>query len=298
MKRFLLYSLLFVGMGASFVSCSEDDLNSQSVITVDQQKENEFDKWLNTNFVAPYNLNFAYRYDDKEIDMNYYHVPANYKESIEMAHLVKYLCLETYDEVAGVDFTRAHFPKMIYLSGEFEWRNNQTFVLGTAENGKKIFLAGINYLDQYVNNPTILNEYYFKTIHHEFTHILNQTKDYSAAFQLITGNGYVADSWSTEGYKTGYLKRGFISDYAQHSHGEDFAEMMSIYVTNSENQWNQWMEEAGEDGAALIEAKLDIVKKYMKDSWNIDMDQLRATILRRQADIAAGKVDLTDISIK
>ena len=36
----------------------------------------------------------------------------------------------------------------------------------------------------------------------------------------------------------------------------------------------------------------------MKDSWGIDMDKLRDTILRRQADLAAGKVDLTDISVK
>lgn len=53
-----------------------------------------------------------------------------------------------------------------------------------------------------------------------------------------------------------------------------------------------------ENGAPLLQAKLDIVKSYMKDSWGIDMDKLRDTILRRQADLAAGKVDLTDISVK
>ena len=298
MRKYLLYALLFAGIGASLVSCSEDDLNSTSVITVDKQEETAFDKWLNVNFVASYNLNFAYRYDDKETDMNYYHVPANYKESVEMAHLVKYLCLESYDEVAGINFTRANFPKMIYLTGEFEWRNNGTIILGTAENGKKILLTGINYLDQNIGNIDVLNEYYFKTIHHEFTHILNQTKDYSAAFQLITGSAYVADAWNESPYDENYLERGFISAYSQHSHAEDFAEMMSIYITNSEEQWESWMEEAGEDGRAKLEAKLTIVKDYMKDSWNIDLDELRTTVLRRQADVAAGKVDLTDISVK
>ena len=94
-----------------------------------------------------------------------------------MAHLVKYLCLESYDEVAGIDFTRNYFPKMIFTIGEWEYRNNGTIILGTAESGKKILLTGVNYLDTYKSSPAALNHYYFKTIHHEFTHILNHTKE-------------------------------------------------------------------------------------------------------------------------
>ena len=298
MKKYLLYALLAVSTGTALVSCSEDDLSAESVITIDKKQANDFDKWLTANFVNPYNLEFKYRYEYKETDANYYTVPAELNQAIEMAHLVKYLCLESYDEVAGIDFTRNYFPKMIFTIGEWEYRNNGTIILGTAESGKKILLTGVNYLDTYKSSPAALNHYYFKTIHHEFTHILNQTKEYSAEFKLITGNSYVADSWSKEPFDVGYLERGFISDYAQHSDTEDFAEMMSLYVTNSKEQWDEWMAEAGENGAPLLQAKLDIVKRYMKDSWGIDMDKLRDTILRRQADLAAGKVDLTDISVK
>lgn len=298
MKKYLLYALLAVSTGTALVSCSEDDLNAESVITIDKKLANDFDKWLTANFVNPYNLEFKYRYEYKETDADYYTIPAELNQAIEMAHLVKYLCLESYDEVAGIDFTRNYFPKMIFTIGEWEYRNNGTFILGTAESGKKILLTGVNYLDTYKSSPAALNHYYFKTIHHEFTHILNQTKEYSAEFKLITGNSYVADSWSKEPFDVGYLERGFISDYAQHSDTEDFAEMMSLYVTNSKEQWDEWMAEAGENGAPLLQAKLDIVKSYMKDSWGVDMDKLRDTILRRQADLAAGKVDLTDISVK
>lgn len=290
--------MLAVSTGTALVSCSEDDLNAESVITIDKKQANDFDKWLTANFVNPYNLEFKYRYEYKETDANYYTIPAELNQAIEMAHLVKYLCLESYDEVAGIDFTRNYFPKMIFTIGEWEYRNNGTIILGTAESGKKILLTGVNYLDTYKSSPAALNHYYFKTIHHEFTHILNQTKEYSAEFKLITGNSYVADSWSKEPFNVGYLERGFISAYAQHSDTEDFAEMMSLYVTNSKEQWDEWMAEAGENGAPLLQAKLDIVKRYMKDSWGIDMDKLRDTILRRQADLAAGKVDLTDISVK
>lgn len=298
MKKYLLYALLAVSTGTALVSCSEDDLNAESVITIDKKQANDFDKWLTANFVNPYNLEFKYRYEYKETDADYYTIPAELNQAIEMAHLVKYLCLESYDEVAGIDFTRNYFPKMIFTIGEWEYRNNGTIILGTAESGKKILLTGVNYLDTYKSSPAALNHYYFKTIHHEFTHILNQTKEYSAEFKLITGNSYVADSWSEEPFDVGYLERGFISSDAQHSDTEDFAEMMSLYVTNSKEQWDEWMAEAGENGAPLLQAKLDIVKSYMKDSWGIDMDKLRDTILRRQADLAAGKVDLTDISVK
>ena len=298
MKKYLLYALLAVSTGTALVSCSEDDLNAESVITIDKKQANDFDKWLTANFVNPYNLEFKYRYEYKETDADYYTIPAELNQALEMAHRVKYLCLESYDEVAGIDFTRNYFPKMIFTIGEWEYRNNGTIILGTAESGKKILLTGVNYLDTYKSSPAALNHYYFKTIHHEFTHILNQTKEYSAEFKLITGNSYVADSWSEEPFNVGYLERGFISDYAQHSDTEDFAEMMSLYVTNSKEQWDEWMAEAGENGAPLLQAKLDIVKSYMKDSWGIDMDKLRDTILRRQADLAAGKVDLTDISVK
>lgn len=298
MKRIILNISMFVAAVCAFTSCSEDDLSSTSVITIDSVDKTAFDNWLQANYVNPYNIEFKYRYEDKETDMNYYTVPADYNQAVEMAHLVKYLCLEAYDEVGGVSFTRANFPKMIFTIGEWEYRNNGTFILGTAEGGKKILLTGLNYLDSYLNNPSTLNEYYFKTIHHEFTHILNQTKDYSTGFQEITGTAYVADSWSESPYDVGYLTRGFISAYAQHSHQEDFAEMLSMYVSNSKTQWNAWMTEAGTDGSSLIQAKLDIVRDYMKNSWNIDIDALRDAIQRRQADVVAGKVNLTDLTVK
>lgn len=286
-------------------SCSEDDLSDESIITADKVEETDFDKWLNQNYVQPYNIEFKYRYEYNESDGNYYTVPAEYWQAVEMAHIVKHSCIEAYDEVAGVTFTRSYFPKMFFLIGEWEYRNNGTFILGTAEGGKKILLAGINYIDTYKANISTLNTYYLKTIHHEFTHILNQTTDYSAAYQLITLDDYVADNWSESPYNSGYLGRGFISSYAQHSHGEDFAEMLSMYVTNTAEQWETWMTTAaattnddGLTGRERLEQKLGYVSSYMKDTWGIDIDELRETVLRRENEIVAGKIDLCDITLK
>ena len=280
---------------ATFSSCSEDELSHDSIIRVDQVERTPFDYWLERNYVAPYNIAFKYRYEDNESDMNYYTVPARYESAIILAHIVKYVCLEAYDEVGGITFTRSYFPKLIFTIGEWEYNNNGTFILGTAEGGRKILLSGANYVEQYMRDPDELNRYYLKTIHHEFTHILNQTKDYSADYQLITGTGYVADKWSESPYDANYLQRGFISSYAQHSDVEDFAEMLSMFICYSESQWNAWMRQAGTEGERLLTAKLDIVKDYMLSSFGIDLEKLRAAIQRRQADLASGRISLTDL---
>lgn len=296
MKK-LKYMVFAFGVLLALWSCSEDELSKESVITVDQNSYTEFDYWLQRNYVAAYNIRFKYRYEDIESDMNYYTVPSKYEDAVKLAHIVKYLCLEAYDEVGGIDFTRAYFPKMIFTIGEWEYRNNGTYILGTAEGGRKILLSGTNYLNQYLGSADDLNEYYLKTIHHEFTHILNQTKDYSADFQLITGTMYVADKWSESPFDLGYLQRGFISAYAQHSDKEDFAEMLSMFVCNSEARWERWMSEAGADGARLLAAKLDIVRSYMLNTFNIDIEHLRSSLQRRQKEVVEGYVSLTDLSM-
>ena len=282
-------------------SCTVDEVDrSVTVVSSEHTARTALDAWLDANYRIPYNIDFKYRFEDIEGDYDYYLVPARYDESIKMAHLVKYLCVEAYDEVAGVDFTRAYFPKMFFLEGDFEYNANNTMVLGTAEGGKKIILMGVNYLSSISSqhDAGLLNEYYFKTIHHEFTHILNQTKDYPTAFQQVTGSGYVADNWSTNPYALEYLEFGFISAYSQKEAREDFAEMLSTYVINPQSTWDRFLSQAGTSGRAAIQAKLEIVRNYMRDSWGIDIDELRAVILRRQDEILSGRVDITDLTVR
>ena len=45
------------------------------------------------------------------------------------------------------------------------------------------------------------------------------------------------------------------------------------------------MNDAGTSGAPLIQAKLDIIKSYMKDSWNLNIDQLRDIVIRRASEL-------------
>ena len=325
-----VYHILYVFAAALLVlSCKkEKPLDPVSVITMDSRELNDFDKWLEANYVKPYNILFKYRYEMNESDFSYYTLPADLDCSIMLAHIVKYLCIDTYDEVAGVRFTQKYFPKEFFLIGEWEYKNNNTFILGTAEGGKKILLSGVNYLPYYYQSASNLNHYYIKTIHHEFTHILNQTKDFPSEFSQVTPADYVTDSWNTGDYGTYYRQRGFVTTYSQHSDREDFAEILSMYITNSEESLQEWLAQAGREvtetdvdpktnshysefhnsfpnlvagnkfpGAGRIEAKIELARKYMAETFNIDIDKLRTAVLRRQDEVVSGVVDLTSLEV-
>lgn len=294
MKKYILYLFMALASSAFLISCEKEELDSTSVIKDSQKEANEFDHWISKYYVEPYNIDLKYRMEDIESDMNYYLVPADYRQSVRIAKLMKFLCFEAYDEITGSKkFIWDNFPKLIHLVGSASYRNNGTMVLGTAEGGLKITMYYINALQL---TPSFLNTYYFKTMHHEFTHILNQNKPYSTDFNMISGTNYVNDSWNSKypDDATGNancLKDGFISPYASSESAEDFAELLSIYVTSSPTEWNEKLTTAGTTGKGAIQQKFDIVYNYMLNSWNIDLDKLRSVVQRRQGEISTLNLD-------
>ena len=266
------------------ISCSEEKLDPNSQIFDSSVEQNEFDEWLVENYITPYNIEFKYRMEYIESDMNYYLVPAEYDKSIQIAKLMIHLCLQAYDDVTGSkEFIKTYFPKMIHIIGSPAYRNNGTMVLGTAEGGLKITLYMINSLQL---DPEYLNEYYFHTMHHEFAHILHQTKPYSSDFEMISGSEYVKDTWnSTFKSDEEAQQKGFITPYASSEANEDFVELLSTYITNTPKFWSDMLKTAGKEGSAIISQKFDIVYNYMKNTWGIDLDELQAVILKRQAEI-------------
>lgn len=198
-KRTLLSALFVASASLVGTSCSDNNPidTSSSVVTVDPTVENDFDRWLQRHYIAPYNIDLRYKLNDNETAHNYHLAPAEYGKSVQMAHLVKYLCLEAYDEATGSkSFVRTLFPKIVDLIGSPAYNTNGTIVLGTAEGGRKMTLYMVNQLDP--TNIQRLNHYYFKTVHHEFGHIQNQTKPYPEEFQQVTPTTYVSDSWNSK----------------------------------------------------------------------------------------------------
>lgn len=295
MKKFLIYVFMVIVAGC-MASCNNDeDIDTANSIFIDSQYEpTGFDKWLLSNYVHPYNIQVKYRLDDTETDVKYDLVPANYDNAVALMKIVKHVWIEAYDELWGIENTRTYVPRLIQLIGNVAYTESG-MILGQAEGGLKVMLFRVNELDfsdPEKVNVAILNEYYFKTMHHEFAHILNQTKPYDPSYERITESDYVGSTWNHTSV-TDALKKGFISNYAMDRASEDFAEMISIYVTNTAADWEYRLSLAGADGRAKLDKKLEIVYNYMRDSWGVDMNDLRNIVQRRQNEIS--KLDLSTI---
>lgn len=283
--------MLFVICGAA--SCTEDDLDDRSVFTGTEVQRKEFDNWLLDNYVSPYNIDFKYRMEDHETNQDYNLIPADYYKSVAMAKLVKFLWLDVYQEIMDNDreFICTYGPKMIHLIGSPAYEEGQ-ITLGTAEGGIKVTLYNVNNLTP--DNLVIedLNFWYFKTMHHEFTHILHQTIEFPQEFYEISTGKYTGSSWVNDSDEKA-LRNGFITPYGSSEVHEDFAETVANYVTHSAAWWNAQLETAG-TGATYITQKLEMARTYMQDTWNINLDTLRDIVQRRSSEVL--DLDLTNLA--
>ena len=290
MKKYI-YTLLFA---ASIVlgACNEDKLDSHSIFNTESPERNAFDTWLLLNYIVPYNIQFNYKYIDKESDNTYNLIPAEYDKCVAMAKLTKYLWIDSYNELLGETFIKTYCPRMIQLIGSKAYNSQGSVVLGTAEGGLKITLYNVIELD--VNNPNIdfLNTWFFKTMHHEFAHILHQTKNYSTDFNLISTD-YQGPSWLNLESDEIANTMGFITRYASFSPDEDFVEIISNYITHDADYWENVLNNGGALGKIKLQKKFDIVRKYLKDSWGIDIDKLRDIVQRRSGSLS--EVDLENL---
>ena len=274
MKKIYLLVLAAI-LSLSFASCSEDNPSGDSIFQNKAVKRDNFDKWLLDNYTYPYNIDFKYKMEDIYSDMKYHLVPADSAKSAKLAIIAKYLWFDAYAESVGSDFVKENVPRVIHLIGSAAYNSGDgTMVLGTAEGGLVITLYMVNRLtDATLRDYATLNEYYFHT-------------------HISEGN-YVSGDWYQiqQGEAN---QRGFVTPYAMSEPIEDFAEMLSVYVTTSPSDWQALMRRAGSKGAPYIQAKLDIIRSYMKDSWKLDIDKLRSIVLRRASEI--NQLDLNKLN--
>lgn len=265
-------------------ACSEDDLNSSSIFDETYPEKNAFEQWIATNYTEPYNIDFKYRMEDKEINQAYNLVPAEFEKSVILAQLVKFLWLDAYTELLGEDFMKTHTPRIIQLIGSPEYDSEGSIVLGTAEGGLKISLFNVNNIN--INNISVeqLNQFYFKTMHHEFSHILHQKKEFTTDFRLISADKYTSSDWINKEDDWAW-NNGFISKYGSSEYHEDFVELISVYVTSTPERWNEILSNASKEGRAILLKKFNIIRDYLMNSWNFDIIKLRDIVQRRYTEV-------------
>ena len=95
------------------------------------------------------------------------------------------------------------------------------------------------------------------------------------------------EEWNSE------AKKGNLPeiDIRKYNAATDIVKVRKIEVP--ESQWALVMphiKSTDTSGRETIEKKLDIIKKYMKESWGFELDDLRTVVLRRSQEVL--KMDL------
>ena len=286
-NRFI-YFLSILTLGLS--SCGEDAI-TDSAITIPSGPQTELDKWIDNTFRLPYNINVEYRWNNN-IDQGHVLVPPKEKLVQPFLKAVLKIWLTPYIRVAESkeDFMKDYTCRQLNLIGSGNY-NYGSVTLGQASNGYTITLYTVNQFDLeggYINRRT-LNEF-FRTMHHEFGHILNQRKPYDPNFQRITGN-YSAD-WTIMS-NTQARELGFISAYARSAESEDFVEILSYYSTSTDSEWNALINAIkNTQSREYINQKVKVVKDYMKSSYGIDLEKLRGEITKAISEVADGNLEV------
>ena len=282
-------SLVFIAL--AFVACSDEGPKQPSIFPTKPVNRNNFEQWLLKNYTYPYNVEVQYKLVDGETDINYTLSPADSAKSAQLAIIIKYLWFDAYNEVAGPELVKQSAPRVLQMVGSSAFTRQQTEVVGTAEGGYKVSLYKVNDLTPAVlKDYKLMRLYYFHTMHHEFMHILNQKKPYDESYDNISRSDYVSGNWTSVPEKRAYAL-GFVSPYSMENPAEDIAELYSIYVTSTPQEWNAIMQAAGTKGTSIINRKLKMVRDYMKNAWDADIDLLRNAILRR-----GGKISTLDLN--
>lgn len=296
-KKYIYIAVAAAAFGTGFASCGEDDLDPKSIFddgtaeTVDPSSATyQLDKFVEDSLRKPFNVTYNFRMQDVMSDMTYNLVPAKYEYSVDIAVLCKYLWFDVYRKVASdPEFLQKYGPRIIHVIGSPAVNAaNGTVTLGVAEGGIKITLYNLNSID--TSNFQFLNEWYFHTMHHEFAHVLHQTKTYPKEFDSLSIGHYDVLGWQNRTTEE-VASLGFTTPYASSQPREDFAETISNYITMTDSEWAKLEKLAqqnyngvddGVDGLAILTEKVSIARNWLRDSWGIDLDELRAELQRRQ----------------
>ena len=287
--------------GLTMTSCSDDDLD-ESIFDTDPSIDYldvtsytfPLDTFCKVTYLEPYNLKFIYKMEDMSSDMDKNLTPAEYDKSVDLAVLSKYLWFDVYKNVAGEVFLKTYSPREIQVVGSKNYNpTSGTETLGDASGGVRINLYNANNLDY--TDVDMMNEYFFRTMHHEFSHILDQTYVHPTAFNVLSNSQYDSSGWSdaADSVKAGL---GFVTPYASSSYSEDWAETMANYITRDTLSWTQllssasyeWEEIDIDSETAYNKLIAGNVNKdtigYFKESENGDYKIYRRKCLRNDDD--------------
>lgn len=273
------FSVLLLAGAASCRKSETLDVD-MSRYNVDNPPPTELDNWITTNLTDPYNIQLVYRFERNLTDVSKDISPVKIEKVKPTAEAIINIFLKTYEKVAGPAFIKKYTPKQFVLYGSPSYNSNGTITLGTADGGRRVVLYELNNLD-FTNAGQVSRK--MRTIHHEFTHIVNQMVAIPPEFRQVTKGEYNED-WTT-GSAADAQKFGFVSTYARSQYTEDFAEMTAHLLVEGQLWFDAYAKAAGADGQAKLKRKEALVVDYFKQYFNINFRELQyevAKVLREK----------------
>lgn len=267
----LFVFLAYVGVN-SFVACSEDELGPTIFPAEDKPLDRTLgtfplDTFIKKHMLERYNMKYIYRMEDVGADMQKNLVPAKYEKCVDLAILTKYLWLDVYDKLAGEKevFLKKYAPRIIHVIGSPAYNEDGSRTVGVAEGGVKITLMEANKLNvDEIEGANGLNNLFFHTMHHEFAHILDQTYQRPTAFDLLSSALYDA-AWNDK-HDSVQCSLGFVTPYGSSANREDWVEVLSCYVTYTQERWDNLLESASYDWEDVDMT----AEKYDSLFWNYE----------------------------
>ncbi|RAV27610.1 zinc-binding metallopeptidase [Sinomicrobium soli] len=267
LNTYILYLLIIL----SATSCDNEAPIKESQLDTETPDLSPLDIWIRENYIRPYNIEVLYKWEDGEVDRGRYLYPPTENNVQPLMEIVLDIWINSYNELGGDEFVKVMAPRQVVLVGGHNVNPSGTRTLGLAESGMKITLFEVDELDLQDKEKT---RRFFKTIQHEYCHILNQTKPYTPEYGKITPGGYDG-SWHLFTVEEA-REQGFITNYAKSNDFEDFAEMTSIMLTYSNDEYEAILNSIQSDeGRAAIRAKEDIVATYFSKEWGINIYNLQ-----------------------
>lgn len=276
MKNYIIktFSALFIFI--MMLSCKKEAPNNADLATANLDNpiaNTELDQWLRTTFLDEYNIDVVYRYN-RYLHGNDKDIAAVNVDKVrpQMENILNGFILP-YRKIAGAAFIKRLVPKQFVLYGSASYNTDGTAIAATASAGRNITMYSVNNFDA---SDAANNFGKLRTIHHEFTHTLNQIVPMPPDFQTITKSTYLA-TWSTTPDATARAN-GYVTSYASASPGEDFAETVAYLLVNGQAWFDLRAAGAGTTGKAALKAKEASVVQYFTVNLGVDFRALQREI--------------------
>lgn len=289
--------LFFISLSVLLVQCDGKEDNEMYVPPVNPELSHTNDLYLYNNngqsLFEKYGTASRWRWNDNFIEPEQRATPIRADLVVPTAELIEYLWIGPYTAVgaSGEAFMEELFPPELVFIGSYIYNSDGTILLGFAEAGARVTLLNLNSYDLTDANWLISPEGgILATVHHEFTHIVHQNYGLPAGFNKISER-YLGSGWSNNVSLADAIKLGMVRNYGTANEYEDFCEIVSHFLTLPKADFeavfiNQEDCETTEcleinEGRKLIKEKLDLIISFYKNTFDIDLVEVRDVLEAR-----------------